>query len=91
MINLYIDGRRWFDSTFGNTYHTVQIRDFDRIIYTSDITYGYDNQYRQTAKEWLADQGYDLTQVELSFRVLDCPKNLLHNWRKQHELMYGNL
>jgi glutamate formiminotransferase len=50
-----INGVKWFDRINGNTYHTVSIIDVDsnETIYNSDITYGYDDAWRQTAYTWL--------------------------------------
>lgn len=50
-----IEGRRWFDKLYGNTYHTVYITDVttNNIIYESPMTYGYGSQWQQTAYDWL--------------------------------------
>jgi hypothetical protein len=50
MIRFVVIGRRWFDRRFGNTYHRVSILDTTTgVWYTSEIEYGYGEQYRQTA------------------------------------------
>lgn len=54
--NLLIKGRRWFQKSFGNTFHSVEIIDMatgQQIAY-EPFSYGYDNQYLQTAVEMLA-------------------------------------
>lgn len=58
MIQYIIEGKRWFDKVSGNTYHTISITDADTntLIYNSETTYGYGDQYRQTAIDWLIKQ-----------------------------------
>lgn len=51
-------GRRWFDRTYGNTYHTVKILINGESVYTSPITYGYDDCFLQTGYEWLRGNLY---------------------------------
>jgi hypothetical protein len=52
-------GRRWFDRANGNTYHTSEVFVNDKYLGKSRMTYGYDEQYIQTAKEILLDS-YEL-------------------------------
>lgn len=52
-------GRRWFDRANGNTYHTAEVFVNDKYVGKSRMTYGYDEQYIQTAKEILLDS-YEL-------------------------------
>ena len=52
-------GKRWFQRSYGNTYHSVRIYLNDKLAYESPITYGYgDHYYNTTAKEWLVENGY---------------------------------
>jgi len=52
-MTIHIEGRRWFQRTYGNTYHSVRIfEDGEQIAYLPQ-QYGYDDQYIQTAIEWL--------------------------------------
>jgi|7_EtaG_2_1085326.scaffolds.fasta_scaffold48151_2 hypothetical protein len=51
-------GKRWFQRSYGNTYHTVRIYLNDKLVYESPQTYGYGDHYLQTAKEWLVENGY---------------------------------
>jgi len=55
MKNLVIEGRRWFQSTWGNTYHTVSIQIDGKHVYTAPMEYGYGDQYIQTAERWLIE------------------------------------
>ena len=55
---LQIIGRRWFDKINGNTYHAVQVILNHNVVYTSPMTYGYDDHYIQTAANWLRENGY---------------------------------
>jgi hypothetical protein len=49
-------GRRWFDRVNGNTYHTAEVFVNDKFVAKSRMTYGYDEQYVQTAKELLLEK-----------------------------------
>jgi hypothetical protein len=54
---IHIEGRRWFQRTYGNTYHSVRIfRDGEQVAYLP-FQYGYGEQYLQTAFDWLAANG----------------------------------
>jgi hypothetical protein len=56
-MGYHIEGRRWFQRTYGNTYHTTRIyRDGD-LVATLGPTYGYGDHYLQTAAEWLRANG----------------------------------
>lgn len=54
---LMMVGRRWFDRTYGNTYHTVAVSINGVFVHTSPITYGYGDNFLQTGYEWLRDTG----------------------------------
>ena len=59
---IIIDARRWFDRTYGNTYHSVTVtvkhaRKEDLVL-RCDYAYGYGEQYLQTAHELLHQAGY---------------------------------
>lgn len=56
-----IDGKRWFQRSYGNTYHTVKIYVNDEVL-KSEITYGYGSHYLQTAAELLKENGYDVPE-----------------------------
>lgn len=56
-MNLHIEGRRWFQKTYGNTYHSVRIwKDGKQVAYLP-FQYGYGEQWLQTAWEWLGENG----------------------------------
>jgi len=59
LTRFLITGRRWFQTTYGNTYHSVQIRDLEKneIISYIPFRYGYGDQYRQTAYDELVKLG----------------------------------
>jgi hypothetical protein len=68
MTMLHIEGRRWFQKTYGNTYHSVRIfKDGKEIAYLP-YQYGYGEQYLQTALEWLQANGH-------------APKDAPYGWR----------
>ena len=49
----HISGKRWFQKTYGNTYHTTTLHFDDGTTRTSPMTYGYDEGYLQTAFEMM--------------------------------------
>ena len=51
--SLFIEGRLWFDKINGNTYHAVRIEANGKVICQIPQTYGYENQYLETALYWL--------------------------------------
>lgn len=58
---LKIYGRRWFQKSYGNTYHTTTVIINGKEI-KSGITYGYGNHYLQTAADVLKSTGYDIPE-----------------------------
>lgn len=59
----HINARRWFQKTYGNTYHTVRVQVIndqgDTIAdLTSPITYGYGDHYMHTAGQLLKTHGH---------------------------------
>jgi hypothetical protein len=57
MKSLVIIGRRWFQKTYGNTYHSVDVIVDGKSIGRVDFAYGYDGQYRESAKAILGKAG----------------------------------
>lgn len=53
IASIHINGRRWFQKTYGNTYHSVtvdvQLADGTTKTMRSGKVYGYGEQYIQTA------------------------------------------
>ena len=58
---LKIYGKRWFQKSYGNTYHTVTVIVNGEEM-KSGITYGYGNHYLQTAADMLRNVGYDIPE-----------------------------
>ncbi len=56
-MSLHIEARRWFQRSYGNTYHTVRIWRGEREGVTLPMAYGYGEQWLQTALDWLALHG----------------------------------
>lgn len=50
-----IVGRRWFQRTYGNTYHVAYVYVDGVLVYTSPRHYGYGEQYEETGWSWLED------------------------------------
>lgn len=58
---LRIYGRRWFQKTYGNTYHAVRvIVNGEEII--SNVTYGYGDHYKETARQLLESNGFEVPE-----------------------------
>ena len=56
---LEVIGKRWFQRSYGNTYHTATIIVNGEEL-KSDIKYGYGTAYLQTAADTLRENGYDV-------------------------------
>lgn len=55
---IHIHGRRWFERTNGNTYHTCDIWVDGDHVQKLGFQYGYGTQYEWNACQWLAENGY---------------------------------
>jgi hypothetical protein len=56
--HIVIVGKRWFQRTYGNTYHSVSVEvDGEHLDYVP-FAYGYDEGYLQTACQILQKHGY---------------------------------
>ena len=54
-IKFIVQAVKWFDKVNGNTYHSVRVtRCADGAVIAAPFTYGYGDQYRQTALEAMA-------------------------------------
>jgi len=71
MKSITILGRRWFQKSAGNTYHTVQVLIDGELKFQSERTYGYGNQYVDTACDWLEQNGYYLNGKEPIWSVCE--------------------
>lgn len=58
MKTLIVNGRRWFQKTYGNTYNTVEIIVNGESVAQLPKEYGYGEHYLQRAKNWLHENGY---------------------------------
>jgi len=56
--NIIVVGRRWFERTNGNTYHSAEIYVNGHMVHKIGFTYGYGSQYEWNAFEWLKTNGY---------------------------------
>tara|TARA_Y100000310_G_scaffold329160_1_gene398499 strand:- start:149 stop:451 length:303 start_codon:yes stop_codon:yes gene_type:complete len=66
-MNITIDARRWFQKTYGNTYHSVRVYANNKLVGECPFHYGYDESYLQTAHELLQKAGiYPKTDKRLS-------------------------
>ena len=53
-----IVAKRWFQKSFGNTYHSCEVFHNSKSIGQVPYTYGYGEQYRQTAHQIMVDAGH---------------------------------
>lgn len=56
--SIYLLARRWFQRSYGNTYHTCEIWVNDRMVHKIGFTYGYGDQWEWNASKWLVDNGF---------------------------------
>ena len=64
-VNLIqIIGKRWFQTSYGNTYNTVKIYVNNEYVKTLGMEYGYGSFYRQRAEIWLSENGYTTGKKE---------------------------
>lgn len=69
-MSIHIEGRRWFQRTYGNTYHSVTIFKDGEVVARCPHAYGYDDGYLQTALELLKDKGLAPKDAEQGTRYL---------------------
>lgn len=55
--SITVIGRRWFQRTYGNTYHTAEILIDGVTVHKTARAYGYGSQYEDSAAAWLEAQG----------------------------------
>ena len=81
-MNYHIEGRRWFQRTFGNTYNTVTIYKDGDIVVKPPFAYGYGDYVLQRAQEWLGNNGHpELAEKHANgARVIN-----LSIWLREHE------
>lgn len=77
---VHVTIRRWFQRTYGHTYHTATLHFSDGSAQKSGIAYGYGDQGLQTAVDmmggpreavastWLREQGISFDVVDVSRR-----------------------
>ena len=56
-VPFHIEGRRWFQKSYGNTYHTAAIYQGGVRLVKLGPAYGYGEGYLQTAFAWLKTHG----------------------------------
>lgn len=70
MKNLIIIGRRWFNKTYGNTYHSVEICIDEKTVHLP-YRYGYSDQYLHTAIDYLKKEKLIVTDKTVSWQIFD--------------------
>jgi hypothetical protein len=91
-ISISIQAKKWFDSVNGNTYHSAEVSVLEPgadswiDIGRADFTYGYGEQYRQTARE-IIDHYYNVHSASHdSFKDLPMLENV-HNVKRRKDLI----
>lgn len=56
--NITIFARRWFDKINGNTYFSAEIYVDGTMVHKIDYEYGYGEQYKFEAFQWLNNENY---------------------------------
>ena len=56
--SVFIEGRLWFDKTYGNTYFSNRVWVDGKISFQMPMEYGYEEQYAHRAIEELHKRGY---------------------------------
>jgi hypothetical protein len=56
--SIAVYGKRWFQKTWGNTYHSVDVMVDGKLVHRIDFEYGYGSMYMQNATTWLEQNGY---------------------------------
>ena len=70
ITSIAINGRRWYQRSGGNTYHTVEVSINGEVVWTSDRTCSDDDKYWprdmyiETATDWLDDNDHLLGLAE---------------------------
>lgn len=59
MVKWIVSAKKWFDKINGNTYHSVVITNArtNKPVYSSGMVYGYGDQWRHTAFDYLVKKG----------------------------------
>ena len=91
MIKYVIHAKKWRDKINGNTYHSAQILNTENnLMIASPFTYGYGEQYIQSASERMIKQGWikerlkglNLQQIHI-IAENDCKKKEVINHGKE--------
>lgn len=59
---LEISAKRWFQKSYGNTYHVVKAVVNGKDVVVSGVTYGYGNHFLTTIADLLRDRGYTVPE-----------------------------
>jgi hypothetical protein len=70
MKSIHIEGRRWFQKAYSNTYHSVRIWIDGEQVATLPYQYGYGDGFLQTAIDWLKANNHVPASAEYGTRYL---------------------
>lgn len=82
-----IHGKRWFQRSYGNTYHSVLVEIDGKTVWNSGQHYGYGDQYLQTAFDWLDQSGL----VPPRKAYANGGHEALWQWAERHGITYSNV
>ena len=83
-MKLEIIARRWFQSSYGNTYHSCRVLVDNELVGFVPFTYGYGEQYLQTALDILQKAGVFKKTGEYLASGLDAGFYNFKNWMYKH-------
>lgn len=82
-MRYFITGKKWFQKTYGNTYHTISIVDQNGLpLYESkNKVYGYGDHYKQTALEILLELGLIPEKYKDNLHLFERENNYPITWK----------
>lgn len=84
-MTYHIEGRRWFQRTYGNTYNSVRIFQDGALVASLPMGCGYGDYYLQRAQEWLAERHPELAERHAN----GAPKVCLTIWLRENGHSYS--
>ena len=83
--SLKIEGRRWYQRSYGNTYHTAYIVVNGKKL-KSPVTYGYGTQYLQTAADLLRESGYEVPENNEGYNLMTSYPHTVEDVKRMKDL-----
>lgn len=67
---IIITAKKWFQKSYGNTYHSVRVEKNGELVGYAPFQYGYGDHYLNTAAKLLG-----ITEIELRKDIMASPEN----------------